>query len=140
MDQIGYVTKVEGENIQLEVKRVSSCGDNCKSCGGSCDVQPHIIVLPNKIDAKVGDYVEVTAESKNILKYMAIIYMIPFAFFIIGIALGNSIFKSMGNDNYEILSFLTGMIALVIAFFVVRIIDKNIAKKGNSTISATRIL
>lgn len=140
MDQIGYVTKVQGENIELEVKRISACGDNCKSCGGSCDVKPHIIVLPNKINAKVGDFVEVSAESKNILKYMAIVYMIPFAFFIVGIALGNNIFKSMGNPNYEILSFLTGMISLIISFFIVRIIDKSIAKKGHSDISATRIL
>jgi sigma-E factor negative regulatory protein RseC len=140
MDQIGYVTKVDGENIELEVKRISSCGDNCKSCAGSCDVKPHVIILPNKIDAKVGDYVEVNAEAKSILKYMAIIYMIPFAFFIVGIALGNGIFKAMENPNYEILSFFTGMISLVIAFLVVRIIDKNIAKKGNSTISATKVL
>lgn len=140
MDQIGYVRKVEGENIELEVKRVSACGDNCKSCSGSCDEKAHIIVLPNKINAKVGDYVEVNAEAKNILKYMVIIYMIPFAFFIVGIALGNYIFKSMGNANYEILSFFTGMISLVIAFLVVRMIDKRIAKKENSTVSATRIL
>lgn len=140
MDQVGYVRKVQGDNIELEVKRVSSCGDNCKSCAGSCDIEPHIIVLPNKINAKVGDFVEVSAESKNVLKYMAIIYMIPFAFFIVGIALGNNIFKSMGNENYEILSFLSGMLALVISFFIIRIIDNNIAGKVESTITATRIL
>lgn len=140
MEQIGYVTRIDGENIELEVKRVSACGDNCKSCSGSCEEKPHTIVLPNKIDAKVGDFVEVSAEAKNILKYMAIIYMIPFGFFIVGIALGDNIFKSMGNENYEILSFFTGMISLAISFLVVRIIDKNIAKKGDSTISATRIL
>lgn len=140
MDQIGYVTKVEGNNIELEVKRISTCGDNCKSCSSSCDVEAHIIVLPNDIDAKVGDFVEVNAEAKHILKYMAIIYMIPFAFFIVGIALGNGIFKSMGNENYEILSFFTGIISLVIGFLVVRIIDKKIAKKGETIITATRIL
>lgn len=140
MDQIGYVRRVDGENIELEVKRVSSCGDNCKSCGGSCDQKPHIIVLPNNINAKKGDYVEVNAESKKILKYMAIIYMVPFVFFVVGIALGNNIFKAMGNPNYEILSFLSGMISLAIAFFVIRVIDKKIAEKNESTIIATRIL
>lgn len=140
MEQVGYVTKVEGKNIELEVKRMSSCGDNCKSCAGSCDVKPHTIVLPNKINAKVGDFVEVVGESKSILKFMAVIYMIPFTFFIVGIALGNSIFKSMGNPNYEILSFLTGMISLGVSFIIVRMIDKNVAKNGNHSISATRIL
>lgn len=140
MEQVGYVRKVQGKNIELEVKRMSSCGDSCQSCAGSCDVKPHIIILPNKIDAKVGDFVEVVGESKSILKFMAIIYMIPFTFFIAGIALGNNIFKSMGNPNYEILSFLTGMISLAASFIIVRIIDKNVAKKGNTTISATRIL
>ena len=140
MQQIGLVRKETNGDIELEIKRASACGGNCGGCGSSCDSTGHIVVLPNKVNAKVGDFVEVSAESKNILKYMAIIYMIPFAFFIIGIALGNNIFKSMGNENYEILSFLSGMLALAISFFVVRIIDKNIAKKGKSTIQATRIL
>lgn len=97
-------------------------------------------MLKNNIDAKPGDFVELQAIQKNIMKYITIIYMIPFAFLIMGIIVGNLIFKGADTANHEILSFGVGIIFLAVSFLVIRIIDSRFAKKDESVIVMTRKL
>lgn len=140
MEQVGFVRNIIDGKVELEIKRVSGCGDNCKGCGNSCDIPAHVITLPNEINAKIGDFVELKGEPKKLLKYAMIVYMIPFVFLIAGIVIGNNYFKGMGNPNYEVLSFLTGLVSITISYFFVRIIDKNISKKGEQSISLVKVL
>lgn len=140
MEQIGFVRSIIDGKVELEIKRVSGCGDNCKGCGSSCDIPAHIVTLPNKINAKIGDFVEIKGEPKKLLKYAMIVYMIPFIFLIAGIVLGNNYFKSVGNPNFELLSFLTGLISIIVSYFFIRIIDKRISKKDEQSISLVKIL
>lgn len=74
------------------------------------------------------------------MKYITIVYMIPFAFLIMGIVLGTMLFKDMEVANGELLSFGIGILFLLISYGVVRIIDKNFAKKDESVIVMTRKL
>ncbi len=98
------------------------------------------MVLKNNIDAKPGDFVELQAIQKNIMKYITIIYMVPFAFLIMGIVVGNMLFKDSGNANHELLSFGVGILFLAVSFIVIRLIDKGFAKKDESIIVMTRKL
>lgn len=140
MEQIGFVRNIIDGKVELEIRRVSGCGDNCKGCGSSCDIPAHIVTLPNKINANIGDFVEIKGEPKKLLKYVLIAYMVPFMFLIAGIVVGNNYFKSIGNPNYELLSFLTGVISITISYFFIRIIDKRISKKDEQSISLVKIL
>lgn len=139
MEKVGFVNRIIDDKVELVFTRASGCG-NCSGCAGGCESKTHIVTIENSLDAKIGDRVELRGESKSILKYMFVIYMIPFAFFIAGILLGSSYFKSIGNENFELLSFATGVLALFIAFVVVRLIDRRVAKSGESTMIMTRIL
>ena len=109
MEQIGVVKSIIDDKAELEIQRSAACG-SCNKCGGSPEKQMHIVTIKNSMNAKVGDYVEIQGESNNLLKYTLIVYMIPFLFLIAGIALGHIYFKSNGNSNYEILSFVNGII------------------------------
>lgn len=140
MDQVGFVRKVKGNDMELEVRRVSGCGGGCSSCSSSCETPPHVITVPNKLNAKVGDFVEIKGHTRNILKFTAIVYMVPLAFLIIGIVLGNSIFKGKGYGNYEVLSFLSGIVFLLVSLSLVKFVDNRIASKKDSTLSVTKIL
>lgn len=140
MEQVGFVRKIFDDKAEVEVRRISGCGENCKGCGGGCDVPKHVVVLPNNINAKVGDQVEIIGETKNLLKYTMIVYMIPFAMLLIGILLGIKILKNLQISNYEPLSFLIGLAFLALGYFIVKIIDKNIGKKEDNTITMTRII
>ncbi|NMB27849.1 MAG: SoxR reducing system RseC family protein [Tissierellia bacterium] len=140
MEQVGYVCKIIDDKAEVEVRRISSCGGGCSSCGGSCNVPSIIVVMNNLINAEVGDYVEIRAKSKNIIKYALIVYMIPFAMLILGIILGMNLFQSMNMSNYETYGFMIGLIFLVISFTIVRRIDKSIEKKNENTMEMVRII
>ncbi|MDR7869857.1 MAG: SoxR reducing system RseC family protein [Tissierellaceae bacterium] len=140
MEQVGIVKEVKGNDVVLEVRRVSACGTNCGSCSASCEVAPHFVTINNKVNAKLGDMVEIKGETKKILKYTFIIYIVPLVFLILGIALGNQYFQSRGFENYEVLSFLAGIFSLVISFLVLKLIDNNVAKNNEVVLSISRII
>lgn len=136
MEQVGFVKKIKDNGLmELEVKRISACGGGCSTCSAHCDVPGHIVELPNKIDAKVGDIVEIQGNSKNILKYAAVVYLIPLTFLIIGSLIGSLVFKTS-----EIKTLLCGVLFMAASIFLVRNFDKKVEKRGNEALTATRIL
>ncbi len=140
MEQVGFVRKVLDGNVEVEVRRVSGWGGGCKSCGGSCDTPNHVVILPNNLDAKVGDFVEIKGETKKILKYTMVVYMIPITMLILGILVGMNILKNLEISNYEPLSFFIGLVFMVLGYFIVKLVDKKIGKKDESIIRMTRII
>lgn len=139
LEQIGFVRRIIDDKVELQVTRGSGCG-SCNGCAGGCETKPHFITLKNNIDAKVGDLVELKGETKSIVKYMFLIYAIPFVFFIAGIVIGDIYFKSINNPNFELLSFATGAVGLVVSFIFMRILDNRVAKKDKTTIVMTKVL
>lgn len=140
MEQIGFVRKTKDKKMELEVRRASGWGSGCKECSSSCEVVPHIVVIPNNLNAKVGDFVELQAEVSSLLKYTFILYMIPFMFLIGGIFIGNFAFKNFNTDSRELLSFFSGLVFAVISFLVLKIMDKKAATRQDEVIKATKIL
>lgn len=140
MDQIGVIKKTYDNMAEIEVKRASAWGDNCKGCGSSCDTPGHVIVLKNNINAQVGDRVEIKGKTTEILKLTLIVYFVPFTFMLVGIFSGLRIFKDMGIANYEPISFLVGLVCLGFGYFLVRLFDNAFGKKENNTIVMTKII
>lgn len=140
MDQIGVIKNIYDDMAEIEVKRMSAWGDNCKGCGSSCDTPGHLIVLKNNINAQVGDRVEIKGKTGDILKLTMIVYFVPFTFMLIGIFSGLKIFKNMGLANYEPISFLLGLACLAFGYFLVRLFDNAFGKKENNTIVMTKII
>lgn len=140
MQQIGLVRKETNGDIELEIKRASACGGNCGGCGSSCDSTGHIVVLPNKVNAKVGDLVEVTGDSGSLLKFTAFVYIIPLIFLVVGTVLGSSYFKSKNLEHYELLSLLSGIVFLGLSVLVVRVIDRKVKAEGTNALTVTRLL
>lgn len=140
MEQVGFVRKLNENKMELEVRRASACGGGCGDCGSSCDEDPHIVVISNNLNAKVGDFVELQAEVGNLLKYTFIIYMIPFIFLVGGIFIGNFLFRNLNTDSREMLSFLSGIISVAISLIILKLMDKKLAKRDDGTIKAIRIL
>lgn len=140
MDQIGVIKNIKDDMVEIEVKRMSACGENCKGCGSSCDTPGHVIVLKNNINAQIGDMVEIKGKTGDILKLTMIVYFVPFAFMLIGIFSGLRIFKNMGMANYEPMSFLIGLVCLGFGYFLVRLFDNAFGKKENNTIVMTKII
>ena len=140
MEQLGYVRKTSNNTAEVEVRRIAGCGGGCSSCGGGCSAPNIVIELENRIGAKTGDFVEIKAKSKNIIKYALIAYMIPFAMLIVGIVLGVNLFQSMDIANYETLGFLMGIVFLAVSFIIVKVIDRAIKNKNENAMEMVRVL
>ncbi len=139
MEQVGVVTQVRDSYAELAVKRVSACGENCKGCSASCDIEPHTISVPDTLNVRVGDYVELRSDSRKVLKYIFMIYGIPFVFLMVGIFLGSYLLKSYNVGQYEVFSVVIGIVMLLIGLGIVSAIDKRFDKK-NEIIEMVKII
>ncbi|WP_026893952.1 SoxR reducing system RseC family protein [Clostridiisalibacter paucivorans] len=140
MDQIGHVISVDGRFAEVDVRRTSSCGENCAHCGGGCSVPSIRVNIENKLNASIGDYVEIEMEAKTILKGSMILYGIPLLLLVLGIVIGNSIFQGMGYDNYEVMGFGIGILSLAVSFTILRFIDKSIQKNQSLKLEMVKII
>lgn len=140
MEQVGHVLKIKGDIAEVEVKRITACGHSCDNCSGTCSTPGIVVPIQNILNAKEGDYVEITTETKNLMKYTLITYMMPFAMLLSGIFISMHIFKSLNISNYEGYSFLVGLIFLGISCLILRKVDKNVAKNQSLKFEMVRIL
>lgn len=140
MNQIGYVSNVDNGIAHLEVRRASACGDKCGSCGGGCSVPITKVKVKNTLRAEKGDLVEVKVQTRFILKSAFLVYIMPLIMMIAGIALGISVFQSIGIENYESLGFVVGLILLGVSFFILRVLDKKIKENNKIEFEMVKII
>lgn len=140
MEQVGKVLSVNEDMVKLEVKRISACGTNCKNCAASCEIKSEIISLPNTIKAKTGDYVELKSETDKVISFISLIYGVPLLFFLAGVLISYYSLEKLQVKNYEILSFISGIIFTTISYLIIRHIDKKSGASKQVHIRMIRII
>lgn len=140
MDQIGFVSRVDGDRAEVIVRRVSSCGDKCTSCKGGCSVPGIKMTIKNTLRAKPGDYVEIRMNTNIVLKSAFLVYVLPLVLMVLGISLSIYLFKNLGYSNYENLGFITGLVFLGFSFIILKLYDKKIKKNKNYKFEMVKIL
>lgn len=140
MDQIGYVVSLSEEYAIVDVRRTSACGDKCGSCKGGCHVPAVRVKIKNRLNAKPGDYVEISMETKSIMKSAFVAYIIPLFMLIIGIGIGVYFSKYLGINNSELFGLGLGVIFLTISFFILKIIDNRVKEKNSLEFTMENIL
>lgn len=98
MNKNGYIEKVSGNIATIRVKRDSACGDNCGNCNGCNSIV--LVEALNKINAKVGDKVEIELDSRTVINTAFIVYIIPIIALIIGYITGSYLFE----EEFKIIS------------------------------------
>lgn len=139
MDQVGYVTKINGDLAEISVRRSSACGHSCDSCKGGCSVQGITIISKNVVGARVGDYVEIKTQTSAVLKSAFILYIIPLSMMIVGVLAGIKIFQKLGFASYESWGFLLGVIFLGLSYILLKIIDRKAKQKNEISFEITTI-
>ncbi len=129
MDNVGKIEKIDGNKAVISVKRVSACGDNCKSCSSSCKVNSVIFEtdIPEDQDIQVGDYVEIKAENEVMLKHIMVLYGLPLLLMIATVFVVQMI---LTGPNKDIISAVASLFSLIISFFLLKEYDKNEIKKN----------
>jgi sigma-E factor negative regulatory protein RseC len=140
LKQYGLVVSRRNENVVIEVTRSSACGDKCGSCGGNCEKRVIKAEVKNRLNAKIGDYIEVEVADKSILKAALIVYIMPLALLFVGIWLGYLVGNSFENTNEEIITILMGITFMIISMFFLKRIDVKIKKNSKYQFYMSRIL
>ncbi|SCG83541.1 sigma-E factor negative regulatory protein RseC [Proteiniborus sp. DW1] len=140
MEQVGLVVNTNRNTAMVVVGRASACGGSCASCSSSCKTPGISLEIKNTLGAKPGDYVELRAQTSQILKSAAIVYLIPLFAMIIGIIVGINIFMSAGYSNYESYGFIVGLVFLGLSYIILRIIDKKVKMRNKAIIEMIRII
>ncbi len=122
MYQSGIVQSVHNELAYVKIKRSSSCGESCASCG-LCPGRDVLVSAINSANAKQGDTVLIYMSDRKVLNAALLVYIIPIIMLIFGYFLGECIFKS------EILGIASGFCLMVITFVIVFFTDKYLKKQ-----------
>ncbi len=138
MEQVGFVTKVDGQVAHLEVRRVSACGTSCKSCAGSCGINAEVVSVINSLNAKAGDFIEIKTENAMVLSYLLLVYGLPLLFLIVGTVFGVTFLEARGVEQYNLLGAVIGLLTMTVSFIFIKRADKNI--KTKEIIKMERIL
>ena len=131
MKEVGIVKAIRGDIAEIRAATVAECSqcplrDSCSS--SHLSNKNSTILAWNNVKAGVGDLVEFEYEERDIIKGIFTIYMIPFFFFLVGLALGLILEKGLGihiGKLENFLSVLTSVGFLFIGIFVVKEKDKN---------------
>jgi sigma-E factor negative regulatory protein RseC len=128
MEQVGKIEKIEGTKATVSVKRVSACGESCKSCSAVCKQPSVIIETELNGDYQVGDYVEITTENEVALKQIFMLYGIPFLIMMAVIAAVQLLM--FDNPNKDMISAVASVASLAVSFFILKAYDKKEMKKN----------
>lgn len=134
MDNLGMVAYVEGSFAFVNFQRKGACGDNCASCGGSCEKGKHLVRVFNNLNAQKGDLVQLNLDTADFLKMSLLLYVVPLIVLIVGII---AIDKYSSNSA---LSVILGIVLTGISFFIVNkyVTAKN--RKGKLVIQMDKIV
>ena len=124
MEQRAYVCRVFEDGTAEVIRQMeSACAGDCHQCGG-CGSEGQTVQLrvENLIGAKVGDWVTLEAKSAAVLKAAAILYILPLSLFVGGYLLGEHLLQR---------GILVSLAGLILGMFLVKLLDKNMTKKGN---------
>jgi len=110
----GIVASVKDEITEVQIISHSEC---C-SCSAKAVCSPNKIVhTSNKINAKVGDKVQIKISGDSLLKTSMILYGLPLFFLISGILIGTYLFRNY--SSYELISVVLGFVITLLYYLAI---------------------
>ena len=91
MTQQGTIKKLLPNGLaEVEVTRRSACGHDCAKCGGcgGLETQTLYVTARNHAHASVGDRVLLEGETKQVLGFAVLVYLLPLVLFFVGYGIG----------------------------------------------------
>lgn len=120
MAEKGQVTQIKPNNkAVVKMLRTEACA-KCRACMVFSSKEM-VLEASNACNASVGDWVELELQQDGFLSAVMIMYGFPCACLLVGIAVGYFWLAGfVPGFNREILSFICGLIALLISHLVIK--------------------
>jgi len=122
MKEKGQIVEITEDGLAVvKINRSSYCS-SCGACNMGAHQDEMLLKVPNRLNGKPGDLVELDLEAASILKASAIVYLIPLAALLIGVVLGY-ILAYQVNGNAELFGAVGGILMAVLAFLGIRMME-----------------
>jgi len=136
----GIIDHTEGNKAFVIIKRSSACA----TCGSRGMCRSHgdremFIEVTNHLQAKTGDHIEIKMPTGSFLKLSLLVYILPIVALIAGAYFGAEISGYLHFHSTPV-SIAGGAIAMIIAFKVLRMIDRSVQSTEKYQPRMTRIL
>lgn len=136
----GIIEKTSHSNAVVRIQKSSACA-HCES-RGACHVSEGnamLIEVPNDLQAKVNDHVEISLPEGSLLKLSLLVYFVPILALIAG-AIGGSMLAQSFNLQPTLAPIVCGGFAMGITFCVLKRLDRSGHARRNYQPRITRIL
>ena len=137
----GVIDKISGRKATVQIQKSSACS-SCES-RDSCDVhggKPMEIEVENHLRAMEGDQVEVSIPSGTFLMLSLYVYFIPVAALMGGAYFGGTLLAPVMGLNATACSIVIGFLAMGVAFFLLKCVDKTSGADRKYRPKMTRII
>lgn len=138
MTQIATVKRLIGtDKAEVQVRRPSACGHDCKSCGGcGPDAMTQITaVAENEPGARPGDTVRVESESRKVLGLAAALYLMPIVLLFVGYFIASG-----PLEQGEGMSLTAGLGFMILGFAANWFVDRRLRKNRNVRFRIVEVL
>lgn len=120
MIRTGRVVSVLNGQLEICFNRPEAC----EHCGG-CTGQKHKTLVTLKGEAPLGSLVDVQMPAAQVFKASLLAYAVPIVLLFLGLWLGAELFNS------EALAAVTGLVCMVCAWGILRVVEKQLQKKNS---------
>lgn len=134
MRETGIIISQEKDQATVQMARGEKC-DGCNLCSMAEDGRMRVTAL-NKINAGVGDMVEVEIPPGKIVGYSMLLFIMPILMMILGYFAGKAVFTFSHGESSGILGSIGG---LVLSFVIIRLIDRRFASTTNPATIINRL-
>ena len=129
MKEQGIVTRIiSGRLVEVAFQRSEACA-KCRACH---DVGQGMVGIEavNEVGAKREDIVEIDIPSEELIRGSIMVFLFPIFFLVVGYLLGSYFMRLLGFQGWEEgVGVVSGLLFLVLSFYVVSWYDKNIRQK-----------
>ncbi len=140
ISELGVVCRILNRNALVRIQKSSACA-HCES-RDSCEFSDKEILVEvlNDLEAKVGDQVEVSLLRSSLLKLSLLVYLFPVAAFVGGAYAGSLWAAGIHQSDGNLSAILGGVLAMGIAFYILKYFDRTALWKEKYFPRMTRIV
>ena len=135
----GSVVSKSGNSADICLSHYNGCSEEHAGCpfkdSHINNVENDIIVTANnKINAKEGQYVEISVPEKKLSGYAFLLFIFPLLMVFSGALSGHLLFRNLANNDLS--AILGGIFGFLLSVFIIRRVEK----KSKSTYAITKII
>lgn len=122
----GIIEKVVRQKARVRIQKGSACA-NCaqrSACHIDSD-RPMIVEVDNELDAKDGDWVELSMPSRSLMKISFVVYFVPVLALVFSALIGAEWAESL-QISPTAAAMVSGGVALAVCFTLLRRFDRSV--------------